>query len=160
MAWQPKGNIKGPKGDTGNTGATGPTGPAGAAGEKWATGAGPPGGASPGGVGDWYLNSTNGDYYEQTAPSVWTLRGNLKGPTGATGSQGPQGNTGAAGELWWSGTSAPATGTGSVGDWYINTSTSDVYEKTGSTTWTLARSADNALWTRATAGRRGRTSSR
>ena len=41
------------------------------------------------------------------------------------------------GEAWFSGTSAPTTGTGQVGDWYINSSTGDFYEKTGTTTWTL-----------------------
>jgi hypothetical protein len=35
------------------------------------------------------------------------------------------------------GTVVPATGTGVVGDWYMRTDTSDYYEKTGTTTWTL-----------------------
>ncbi len=29
---------------------------------------------------DFYLRTTNGDYYEKTGVSTWTLRGNLKGP--------------------------------------------------------------------------------
>lgn len=68
-------------------GVDGPTGPAGAAGEKWFTGSGAPTGAT-GAVGDWYVNSANGDFYEKTATSTWTLRGNLRGPAGADGIDG------------------------------------------------------------------------
>lgn len=60
----------------------GPPGPAGAPGEQWFTGSGAPSGAT-GAVGDFYLNSANGDYYEKTGSSTWTLRGNLRGPAGA-----------------------------------------------------------------------------
>lgn len=81
---------------SGATGPIGPAGPTGAAGEKWFTGAGAPaGGLSGSVVGDWYLDSTNGDYYEKTGTSAWTLRGNLKGATGATGATGAAGGTGA-----------------------------------------------------------------
>lgn len=38
---------------------------------------------------------------------------------------------------WLSGAGVPATGTGVVGDWYINTTTSDYYEKTAAAVWTL-----------------------
>jgi hypothetical protein len=190
MAWQPKGNIKGPQGIAGPPGSAGPQGPKGDAGaqgaagatgaqgaqgtpgEKWSAGAGPPSGAAPGPIiGDWYLDTTTGDVYEKTGGSAWTLRGNIKGPKGdtgttgsqglpgATGPQGPIGNTGAQGakgdpgaqgiqgvqgpagptgqaEGWYSGNTAPATGLGAVGDWYLNTATGDVFEKTASTTWT------------------------
>jgi hypothetical protein len=50
--------------------------------------------AGTGVVGDWYLNTTNGDVYEKTATSTWTLRGNIKGPIGDTGATGAQGATG------------------------------------------------------------------
>ena len=130
--------AQGPKGDTGAQGIQGPQGnpgsqgPQGTPGEKWFTGSGAPSGAT-GIVGDWYLDSSNGDYHEKTGASAWTLRGNLKGPQGA---QGVQGATGQA-EAWWSGASAPAAGTGAVGDWYLNTTTGDVHEKTGGSVWTL-----------------------
>jgi hypothetical protein len=65
-------------------------------GERWFSGSGAPGGAV-GEVGDWYINSANGDFYEKTGTSTWTLRGNLRGPTGATGATGPQGPAGAVG---------------------------------------------------------------
>jgi len=73
-------------------------------------------------VGDWYLNTTNGDVYEKTGTSAWTLVGNIKGTPG---------------EKWYSGATVPAGATGAVGDWYLNTSTGDVYEKTGASVWTL-----------------------
>jgi len=62
-------------------------------GEGWYSGSGAPSGAL-GTTGDWYLNATNGDFYEKTATSTWTLRGNLQGPAGATGPAGPTGPAG------------------------------------------------------------------
>ena len=96
MAWQPKGNIKGPKGDAGAQGATGAQGMPGVAGEQWFAGAGVPS-SGVGAINDWYLNNSNGDFYEKTSGTTWTLRGNLKGPQGNTGSQGSQGATGSQG---------------------------------------------------------------
>lgn len=141
---------QGPQGVKGDKGDPGTAGTAGAAGEKWFTGAGAPAGSLLGSVvGDWYLDSTSGDYYEKTGASVWTLRGNLKGATGSqgpqgnTGSQGPQGNPGTAGtagapgSVWFSQAGAPASGTGIVGDYSLNTTNGDVYKKTGTSTWAL-----------------------
>lgn len=137
--------IQGPQGLPGPTGSTGSTGPAGTPGEKWFSQAGAPAGAT-GIVGDWSLDSSTGDYYEKTGASSWTLRGNLRGPqgaTGSTGSQGPTGNTGstgspgAAGSVWRSGAGPPAGGLGVVGDWYLNTANGDVHEKTGASAYTL-----------------------
>jgi hypothetical protein len=139
--------AQGPQGATGAQGIQGPTGNTGAqgtAGEKWFSGAGAPSGAT-GAVNDWDLDTTAGDIYEKTGASTWTLRGNIKGPqgtTGATGSQGiqgPIGNTGATGQAegWWGGAGAPSGATGAVGDWYLNQTNGDVYEKTGASAWTL-----------------------
>jgi microcystin-dependent protein len=118
-------------------GPAGPPGPQGEPGEKWFTGSGAPSGAV-GVVGDWYLDSANGDYYEKTGTSTWTLRGNLKGPAGAQGPQGIQGAQGATGQAegWYSGSGAPAGALGAVGDWYLDFATGDVYEKTGASAWT------------------------
>jgi len=44
---------------------------------------------------------------------------------------------GAQVEEWSSGAGVPAGSAGRVGDWYLNQTTSDVYEKTADTTWTL-----------------------
>ena len=131
-------------GAVGGAPPTGAQGPAGTPGEKWFTGSGAPAGGT-GAVGDWYLDSVSGDFYEKTGASAWTLRGNLKGPTGATGPAGPTGATGPAGptgatgqaEGWSSGSGAPAVGLGAVGDWYLDTASGDVYEKTGASAWTL-----------------------
>jgi uncharacterized protein DUF5907/collagen triple helix repeat protein len=130
---------QGPQGNTGSQGPQGNPGTAGTPGEKWFTGSGAPAGAT-GIVGDWYLDSATGDYYEKTGASAWTLRGNLKGPQGIQGTQGPQGNTGTQGppgSIWRSGTGAPAGALGVVGDWYENDATGDIYEKTGASTYTL-----------------------
>lgn len=61
--------------------AQGETGPTGPKGSVWYNDAGVPN-AVDGVVGDYYLNDTNGDTYEKTAESTWTLVGNIKGPPG------------------------------------------------------------------------------
>jgi hypothetical protein len=51
-------------------------------------------------------------------------------------------------EEWLSGVGAPASGTGSVGDWYLDTVSANVYEKTTASAWTLRaniRGADGAM---------------
>lgn len=111
-------------------GEQGPTGPAGADGAEWFTGAGTPDGGL-GEIGDFYLDTNNGNVFEKTGASTWTLRDNLTGP------QGPQGVQGDPGEKWYTGSGAPDGGTGIVGDLYLNTDNGDVYEKTGASTWTL-----------------------
>jgi len=182
---------QGVKGDTGLTGsqgpqgATGSQGPAGTAGEKWFSGAGAPATAT-GAIADWYLDTANGDIYEKTGASAWTLRGNIKGPqgaTGATGSQGPIGNTGAqgpqgatgsqgpqgatgsqgpagtAGEKWFTGAGAPSGATGSVADWYLDSSNGDYYEKTGASAWTLRGNLKGPQGTTGATGSQGPTGS-
>ena len=84
-------SVAGSRGATGAPGAGGATGAPGAAGEKWFTATGAPGSVAGAINGDWYLNSTNGDYYELVA-AVWTLRGNLKGPQGVAGPPGASGS--------------------------------------------------------------------
>lgn len=79
-------NLKGPAGAAGAAGADGADGAAGADGATWYTAAGAPG-AGTGVDGDFYLNSTNGDYYLKVA-GAWVLQGSLKGATGATGPAG------------------------------------------------------------------------
>lgn len=83
-----------------------------------------------------------------------------QGPKGATGAAGPQGakgdkgdtgETGARGSQWWSGTGITGTSTtatvfsgsgvtsAAVGDWYLNTSTSLVYQCTVAGAATVAK---------------------
>ena len=56
---------------------------------------------------------------------------------GAAGDPGAPGNPGADGATWYSGTAAPATATGKEGDFYLNTTTWDVYKK-GASGWGTA----------------------
>lgn len=61
----------------------------------------------------------------------------VPGPPGSQGATGGQGPTGATGSLWYTGTGAPATGTGVVNDFYLDNASGDVYKKTATSTWTL-----------------------
>jgi len=88
--------IQSSTGPAGPTGPQGPAGPQGTPGEVWYLVSSPPV-STLGIVGDLALNTTNGNYYEKTGSSTWTLRGSLIGPTGATGPQGPAGATGGTG---------------------------------------------------------------
>ena len=42
---------------------------------------------------------------------------------------------------WFTGSGAPAGGTGVVGDWYLDTATGELYQKTGASAWTLRATA-------------------
>jgi len=129
---------------------------------SWNSGVGAPK-ASDGETNSWYLDTATGDAYKNT-PSGWQLRVNIMGATGAPGAVGPQGasgaagapgekgatgatgatgapgapgtkgDTGDAGAKWLQGAAAPAAGTGAVGDWYLDTTTWDAYEK-GASGW-------------------------
>jgi hypothetical protein len=126
---------QGEQGEQGIQGIQGIQGPQGNPGEKWFSGSGVPAGSLAGTiVGDWYLNADNGDVYEKTGGSTWTLRANIKGPQGI---QGIQGITGTPGEKWFSSAGVPAGATGIVGDWHLNTTNGDVSEKTGASAWTV-----------------------
>ena len=101
MAWQPKGNIKGPtgapgpQGDPGPQGATGPqgttgaqgpagpegpqgptgaTGPQGTRGSMWYVQPNAPGTVAGQQVGDLFLNSATGDIYQLDATGMWVRK--------------------------------------------------------------------------------------
>lgn len=57
----------------------------------------------------------------------------LTGADGADGANGADGADGADGSVWRSGAGAPSNGLGANGDYYLNTSNGDVYEKAGGT---------------------------
>ena len=99
--------LKGDKGDIGNTGAQGVAGAAGAQGIQGTAGVA-------GAVGPQGIQGLKGD----------------TGDTGAQGTQGVAGSNGANGSTWMNGAGAPSVGLGAVGDYYINTVTYDVYNKT------------------------------
>lgn len=92
--WVREGNLKGVKGDTGAQGpqgATGATGATGTAGSRWHTVTGAPSTAL--GVNtDMALDTATGNWYRKES-GAWSLKGNIKGPTGATGAQGVPGAT-------------------------------------------------------------------
>ena len=90
------------KGDKGDTGAKGDKGDPGTPGTNGAAGSkmhnvtsAPATGL--GAIGDWALNTVNGDVYEKTAAAVWTNRGNFKGAKGDTGTTGLKGDPGTPG---------------------------------------------------------------
>jgi hypothetical protein len=116
----------GPTGPTGATGATGPTGPKGDHGSSIFSGSSAPTSAL-GSVGDQYVNTTNGDYYEKQTGG-WLLTGNIKGTRGT---------------IWFTGSMSPPVG-GVVGG--ITAITGDIYlNSTSGATWTY--DATSNTWT-------------
>lgn len=71
-----------------------------------------------------------------------------------TGSQGQQGPAGSAGAKWYQGSGAPSSGTGSNGDYYLNTTNGDVYTKS-SGTWTQTGNIKGATGSTGPAGSNG-----
>jgi hypothetical protein len=83
------------------------------------------------GIGRIYTRGRRGGWRGR-APLVIAPSG-AAGPVGPAGVAGPMGPAGPPGEAegWYSGAGAPAPGLGAVGDWYLDETTGDVYEKTG-----------------------------
>ena len=97
----------------------------GADGSTWTSGSGAPSNSS-GDNGDWYFRTSNASIYRKSSGS-WSLQVDVSGTDGSDGSS------------WYSGSGAPSSGTGTVGDWYFRTSNGYVYQKTGNTSWTFRR---------------------
>jgi hypothetical protein len=71
-----------------------------------------------GAMGDFYLDMITGNVYYKNSSTTWVLTGNIKGPTGATGSAGatgPIGLTGPAGPIGATGATGPAGAQGLTG---------------------------------------------
>jgi hypothetical protein len=120
-----KDGAVGPAGATGPQGAVGPAGPAGANGQNgsviYSGTMAPP--AATGAVGDFYLNTATGLLYGPKTASGWGTGFSLIGATGVAGATGAMGATGAAGvpgSKTYSGSGAPASTTGTVGDYYLD----------------------------------------
>jgi len=75
--------------------------------------------------GDYYLKTTTGDVYQKQS-GAWVLIGNIKGANGAPG---------AHGSVWYEDAGPPGFGIGDNGDYYLDTTTDDVYYKSG--TWSV-----------------------
>ena len=88
-AWgAPTGNIRGPQGIQGIQGPAGTNGTNGTNGSQILTGAGAPSSGT-GADGDFYLDTTSGNYYKKASGAWGSALGNLTGPTGPTGPAGP-----------------------------------------------------------------------
>lgn len=78
------------------------------------------------------------------------------GPTGAAGGVGPAGADGADGSTWYSGSAVPSGGTGANGDYYFQTSNSDVHKKTAGV-WAVIGNLEGAQGIQGPAGATGAT---
>lgn len=122
-------------GPPGPAGATGPAG----VGSAWRQGEGAPA-SGLGANGDYYLNTTNGDIYGPKTAGAWggvifNIAEGQQGPAGPTGATGAAGPAGADGRTLLSGTSAPASGVGANGDFFINTNGSIIYGPKAGGVW-------------------------
>jgi hypothetical protein len=68
-----------------------------------------------GAMGDFYLDMITGNVYYKNSSTTWVLTGNIKGPTGATGSAGATGPTGATGPIGLTGPAGPTGVAGPTG---------------------------------------------
>src|SRR6185369_11246503 len=117
----------GPQGPTGDTGSQGPRGYDGYDGSQIFTGTGAPVSGT-GTLSDYYLNTFNGDIYlKEGSPAAWTLKGNLKGPSGTNGANGTNGTNGTNGKTVLNGIDAPGNGLGVDGDFYLDTANAHFY---------------------------------
>lgn len=143
-SWTIRGSLMGSQGPAGPqgaagidgvNGANGATGPAGPKGEdgKGVTIKGSvadagslPGTGSPGD--SWLVGDSL--YVWDDSSSVYVNVGLIRGPQGDTGA------TGVPGSKWFDQSGTPNPATGVVGDFYINRTAGDYYEKTGVSAWT------------------------
>lgn len=121
------GTLKGDKGDPGVQGPKGDKGDPGIAGAKGETG----------------LTGAKGDKGDQ----------GVQGPKGDKGDPGNQGTKGADGSTWLFGSAVPST-QGTNGDFYLNTSNFDVYNK-ASNVWTKTGNIKGATGAQGSKGDKG-----
>lgn len=75
--------------------------------------------------GDWAIRSSTGEIWEKTGTSSWTPRGVIKGADGTDGA------------VWHRiTTTTPANSLGNIGDWAIRDANGNIWQKTGTSTWT------------------------
>ena len=143
--------AQGPAGPAGPQGPIGPQGPAGADGKTVLNGAIAPA-AGVGTNGDFYIDTTESKIYGPKAGGAWPAGVSLKG---AQGSQGTPGTNGTNGKTVLNGTVAPVSGTGTEGDFYINTTESKIYGPKVGTNWGSGTSLKGAQGTPGTNGQDG-----
>jgi len=105
---------EGPQGPQGEQGPEGPIGPAGEDGSMILAGTGAPSSDS-GSVGDYYLDRDTAELYGPKSDQGWGTPIILQGSDGKNGSQ------------IYSGSSAPQSSLGEEGDYFLNSSTFDLY---------------------------------
>lgn len=116
----------------GPTGLTGAVGPSGTNGNTIWNGTTAPSN-SLGQNGDFYLNTATNILFGPKAGGVWPGTGvSVVGPIGLTG---PSGTAGTNGNTIWNGTTAPSSGLGVNGDFYLNTATDVLYGPKAGGTW-------------------------
>ena len=99
-------------------------GVAGLPGSTWYEQAGAPG-PGVGVPGDFDLDVVTGDVYQKSPGNIWVAVGNIKGAPGTPGS------------VWFEQAGAPGPGVGNPGDFDLNTTNGDVYQKSPGNIWVL-----------------------
>jgi len=120
-------------------GPQGEKGIAGPAGSTVLSGNGVPAAAT-GVIGDFYLDLATSNFYGPKKADGWGVAFLLKGQTGATGNTGAVGNTGAPGSQIISGTGIPDAVTGTVGDYFLDKTSYNLYGPKVATGWGTALS--------------------
>ena len=122
-------------GTNGTNGTNGHDGAPGANGANWVVGAGVPV-AAIGADGDMYLDTNTGNVYQKEDGAwgnpVMSIMG-IQGVAGANGTNGTNGTNGVDGSVWYTGSGMASMTLGKDGDMYLNTVTSDVYQKQSGT---------------------------
>lgn len=94
----------------------------GTAGSAWYSGAVEPA-TFLGVIGDWYLNTSNGQVLSKTGSSTWTLQFTFPSASNNTAS------------TWLLLVSDPVSTTGVTGNWALNSTNSTIWQKANDTTW-------------------------
>lgn len=118
-------------------GAVGPQGLDGIAGSKIHSGNSAPT-INVGVIGDYYFDTSSSDFYGPKTATGWGNPINLRGATGAkgaTGATGPAGSNGKDGNKIIAATGVPTMAVGSVGDFYIDLATSNLYGPKTTASW-------------------------
>ncbi|MEO7215710.1 hypothetical protein [Mucilaginibacter sp.] len=151
---------EGPAGPDGATGAAGPVGAAGADGSIIYSGTTAPALAT-GKAGDYFLNRSTGQLYGPKVAAGWGNPINLIGTNGTNGTNGANGTDGTDGEngsTTLSGSGAPSSGIGIIGDYYLDKTNYMLYGPKSNTGWDipiLLRGANGAQGPAGAAGKDG-----
>jgi hypothetical protein len=120
---------EGPQGTQGQEGPQGPVGPAGEDGSRIFSGSGAPD-AGTGSIGDYYLDTITGELYGPKDNSGWGSPAIV-----LMGEDGQDGADGEDGSQIYSGTGAPDASLGAEGDYYLDTSSYELYGPKTASGW-------------------------